>query len=153
MKLTAYTNFALRTLMYCALRGDRLSRVQDVADAYGISKSHLVKAAYQLGQLGYLENVRGRNGGIRLAMKPEDIVVGEVVRHTEGGMALVECFNPLTNTCPLMEVCRLNRAFIRACDAFLAVLDDMTLADITANQRPLRGRLKMPEPPPGAAAA
>jgi len=153
VKLTAYTNFALRTLMYCALRGDRLSRVQDVADAYGISKSHLVKAAYQLGQLGYLENVRGRNGGIRLAMKPEDIVVGEVVRHTEGGMALVECFNPLTNTCPLMEVCRLNRAFIRACDAFLAVLDDMTLADITANQRPLRGRLKMPEPPPGAAAA
>lgn len=149
MKLTAYTNFALRTLMYCALRGDRLSRVQDIADAYGISKSHLVKAAYELGQLGYLENVRGRNGGIRLAKKPEEIVVGEVVRHTEGEMALVECFNPLTNTCPLMEVCRLNRAFLRARDAFLAVLDELTLADITSNQRPLRGRLRIPEPPAG----
>ena len=152
MKLTAYTNFALRTLMYCALRGDRLSRVKDISDAYGISKSHLVKAAYQLGQLGYLENVRGRNGGIRLAKKAEDIVVGEVVRHTEGEMALVECFNPLTNTCPLMEVCQLNRAFLRARDAFLAVLDDLTLADITANQHPLRGRLRIPEPPSGAAA-
>ena len=153
MKLTAYTNFALRTLMYCALRGDRLSRVQDVADAYGISKSHLVKAAYQLGQLGYLENVRGRHGGMRLAMKPEDIVVGEVVRHTEGGMALVECFNPQSNTCPLLEVCRLNRAFLRARDAFLAVLDEVTLADITGNAKPLRGRLRIPEPPAGVAAA
>jgi len=153
VKLTAYTNFALRTLMYCALRGDQLSRVQDIADAYGISKSHLVKAAYQLGQLGYLDNVRGRNGGIRLAKKPEDIVIGEVVRHTEGGMALVECFDPTSNTCPLMEVCRLNRAFIRARDAFLSVLDELTLADITANQLPLRGRLRIPEPPAGVAAA
>jgi len=153
VKLTAYTNFALRTLMYCALRGDQLSRVQDIADAYGISKSHLVKAAYQLGQLGYLDNVRGRNGGIRLAKRPEDIVIGEVVRHTEGGMALVECFDPASNTCPLMEVCRLNRAFIRARDAFLSVLDEMTLADITANQLPLRGRLGIPEPPASEAAA
>ena len=153
MKLTAYTNFALRTLMYCALRGEQLSRVQDVADAYGISKSHLVKAAYQLGQLGYLENVRGRNGGIRLAMAPEQIVVGEVVRHTEGGMVLVECFNPLTNTCPLLEVCRLNRAFLRARDAFLSVLDELTLADITANRHPLRGRLGIDTPPSGVAAA
>ncbi len=143
MKLTAYTNFALRTLMYCALCDKNLCRVQDVSDAFGISKAHLVKAANQLVQTGYLESVRGRSGGIRLARPANQIIVGEVVRHTEGDMALVECFDPETNTCPLMEVCRLNRALFRARDAFLAVLDDITIADITANRLPLQERLGM----------
>ena len=146
MKMTAYTNFALRTLMYCALKGQNLSRVQDIADAYGISKAHLVKAAHQLGQLGYLETVRGRQGGIRLARPAAQINIGEVIRHTEGDMDLVECFNPLTNTCPLMTVCRLNRAFVKARDAFLAVLDALTLADITGNDGQLRTLLNVSEP-------
>mgnify|MGYP000023499753 CR=1 FL=1 len=145
MKLTAYSNYALRILMYCALRQPDLSSVAEISEAYGISKAHLVKAAHQLVQIGYLDSVRGRAGGIRLAMAPEDIVIGEVVRHTEGDLMLVECFDPATNTCPLMEVCELSRTMKRARDAFLAVLDDTTLADVTANQRALSLRLNLLE--------
>lgn len=141
MRLTAYTNYALRTLMYCALKGEKLSRVTDISEAYGISHAHLVKAVHQLGQLGYLENVRGRSGGIRLAMAPEKIVVGDVVRHTEGEMDLVECFVRTTNTCPLIDFCRLSRAFKRAREAFLDVLDELTLADITGNRAQLAATL------------
>lgn len=130
MRLTAYTNFALRTLMFCALHPGQTVRVQDVSDAYGISRAHLLKAARQLGQLGYLENLRGRTGGVRLARRPEDIVIGDVVRHTEGDMELVECFNAHTNTCPLIGVCRLSRLFGSALAAFMAELDRVTLADM-----------------------
>ena len=130
MRLTAYTNFALRTLMFCALHPGQTVRVQDVSDAYGISRAHLLKAARQLGQLGYLENLRGRTGGVRLARRPEDIVIGDVVRHTEGDMELVECFNAQTNTCPLIGVCRLSRLFGSALAAFMAELDRVTLADM-----------------------
>ena len=91
MRLTAYTNYALRTLMFCALHPGQLVRMEDVSDAYGISRAHLLKAARQLGQLGYLENVRGRSGGVRLGRTPDEIVIGEVVRHTEGDLELVEC--------------------------------------------------------------
>jgi len=143
MKLTAYTNYALRILIYCALREERLSSVPEIAEAYGISKAHLVKAAHQLVQIGYLESVRGRSGGIRLAQPANDIVVGAVVRHTEGDLDLVECFNPEINTCPLMEVCDLSRTFKAARDAFLEVLDQKTLADITHNQNALALRLDM----------
>lgn len=141
MRLTTYTNYALRTLMYCALRGEKLSRVQDIAEAYGISNAHLIKAAHQLGQLGYLENVRGRSGGVRLAMAPEKIVVGEVVRHTEGDMELVECFSRARNTCPLIDICRLSRALKQARQAFLDVLDELTVADIAANRTQLTATL------------
>lgn len=141
MRLTTYTNYALRTLMYCALRGEKLSRVQDIAEAYGVSNAHLIKAAHQLGQLGYLENVRGRSGGIRLAMPADKIIVGEVVRHTEGDMELVECFSRETNTCPLIEICRLSRALKRARQAFLDVLDELTVADIAANRTQLAATL------------
>lgn len=133
MRLTAYTNYALRTLVYCALHPGQLVRIQDVADAHGISKAHLLKAARQLGQLGYLENVRGRTGGVRLGMAPEDIVIGEVVRHTEGDLEVVECFNPGTNTCPLIGVCKLSTLFRTGLSAFFAELDKVTLADMITN--------------------
>lgn len=141
MRLTAYTNYALRTLMYCALNEGRLVRMEDVSDAYGISKSHLMKAARQLGQLGYLENVRGRTGGVRLARPAQEIVIGEVVRHTEGDLELVECFNASTNTCPLIGVCRLSRLFKTALGAFLAELDKVTLEDMVRDRRKLLARL------------
>ncbi len=143
MKLTAYTNYALRILIYCALREPRLSSVPEIAEAYGISKAHLVKAAHQMVQIGYLTSVRGRSGGIRLAMAPEEIIVGQVVRHTEGDLDLVECFNPDINTCPLMEVCELSQTMKRARDAFLDVLDQKTLADITRNHNALAIRLDL----------
>ncbi len=141
MRLTAYTNYALRTLMYCALHPGRLVRVQDVAHAYGISRTHLLKAARQLGQLGYLENVRGRTGGIRLARAPQDIIVGEVVRHTEGQDEFVECFNASTNTCPLIGVCKLSLLFRSALKAFFAELDKVTLAELVDHGAVLLERL------------
>jgi Rrf2 family nitric oxide-sensitive transcriptional repressor len=127
--------------MFCALHPDKLVRVEDVANAYGISKAHLLKAARQLGQLGYLENHRGRTGGIRLAMAPAQIIIGEVVRHTEGNLELVECFNAQTNTCPLIGVCRLSNLFRVALRAFLAELDKVTLADMVGDRKKLLGRL------------
>lgn len=141
MRLTAYTNYALRTLMYCGLHPDKIVRVEDVASAYGISKAHLMKAARQLGQLGYLENLRGRTGGVRLGMAPQDIVVGEVVRHTEGDLELVECFNPDSNTCPLIGACKLSVLFKTGLGAFFAELDKVTLADMIADGPVLLKRL------------
>lgn len=141
MRLTAYTNYALRTLMFCALHEGRLVRMEDVSTAYGISRSHLMKAARQLGQLGYLENVRGRAGGVRLARPPGQIVIGDVVRRTEGDLELVECFNASTNTCPLIGVCRLSTLFRTALGAFLAELDKVTLEDMVRDRRKLLARL------------
>lgn len=141
MKLTAYTNYALRTLMFCALHPGQLVRIEDVSSAYGISRAHLLKAARHLGQLGYLENIRGRSGGVRLGRAPEDIVIGEVVRHTEGDLELVECFNPDSNTCPLIGVCKLSVLFRTGLKAFFAELDKVTLADMIANGPVLIERL------------
>lgn len=100
-----------------------------------------MKAARQLGQLGYLENIRGRSGGVRLGMAPEAIVVGEVVRHTEGDMELVECFNADSNTCPLIGVCKLSLLFRTGLQAFFAELDKVTLADMVSNGPALMDRL------------
>ncbi len=141
IRLTAYTNYALRVLMFCALHPGRTVRVEDISNAYGISKAHLLKAARQLGQLGYLENLRGRTGGVRLAVSPDSIVIGEVVRHTEGDVELVECFNAETNTCPLIGVCGLSAAFKRGLAGFFAELDRTTLADVVADGPALLERL------------
>lgn len=146
MRLTAYTNYALRTLMYCALHPGQTVRIEDVSNAYGISRAHLLKAARQLGQLGYLENIRGRSGGVRLGMPPEEIVIGEVVRHTEGDLDLVECFNSDTNTCPLIGACRLTGLFRKGLDAFLGELDKVTLAEMVAPRGELLERLLVTEP-------
>lgn len=133
MRLTSYSNFSLRTLMVAAMRSPRLSTVQEVADAFGISRAHLVKCVHQLGQWGYLENVRGNRGGFRLARPPEEISLGEIVRRTEEGFDLVECFDPATATCPLVGRCRLSVALRVARDVFLEELDRMTVADVTTN--------------------
>lgn len=117
-------------LMYAALKGEAPSAVSEVARAYGISRDHLKKAAAELCRRGYLETVRGRNGGFRLAMEPRDIRIGDVIRQTEGETVLVECFDPETNTCPLLTVCRLRVALQEALAAFFAVLDRYTLADL-----------------------
>lgn len=130
MRLTQFSNFAIRLLMYAALKGEAPSAVSEVARAYGISFDHLKKAAAELCRRGYLETVRGRNGGFRLAMEPRDIRIGDVIRQTEGETVLVECFDPETNTCPLLTVCRLRVALQEALAAFFDVLDRYTLADL-----------------------
>ncbi|SEA15544.1 RrF2 family transcriptional regulator [Rubrimonas cliftonensis] len=141
MKLTAYTNFALRTLQLAALRAPGLTRVEEVSQAHGLSRAHITKVVHELGRAGYLETLRGRGGGFRLARPAAEISVGEVVRLTEGPIELVECFNPSSNTCPLLGVCRLSLKLHEATAAFFAVLDGLTIADIAANRGALLERL------------
>src|SRR6185295_8157636 len=99
MRLTFYSDYSLRLLMYAAVRHGELVTIQEIANAYGISKNHLMKVAFELGRNGYLETVRGRNGGLRLARDPKAIGLGEVLRSTEEDFDMVECFDPKSNTC------------------------------------------------------
>lgn len=143
MKMTSYTNYGLRSLQLAALHSPKLVRVEDVANIHKLSKPHIVKIVHELGKAGYLETVRGRNGGFRLARAPEDIVVGDVVRITEGPLDVVECFNPKTNTCPLIGICKLSKAMMKATAAFMSVLDDLTIADIASNKNELLNRIEV----------
>ncbi|MDA8586508.1 Rrf2 family transcriptional regulator [Rhodobacteraceae bacterium] len=141
MKLTSYTNFAMRSLQLAALKAPDLIRVDDVVRVHGLARPHIVKIVHELGLAGYIETQRGRGGGFRLARPAEEIIVGDVVRLTEGPIDLVECFNPESNTCPLIGICKLSRALQDATRAFMAVLDDLTLADIASNRSDLLARI------------
>ena len=141
MKLTSYTNFALRSLQLAALKAPDLVRVDDVVRVHGLARPHIVKIVHELGLAGYIETQRGRGGGFRLGLPAEEIIVGDVVRLTEGPLELVECFNPENNTCPLIGICKLSRALQEATRAFMAVLDDLTLADIASNRSDLLARI------------
>ncbi len=141
MKLTSYTNFAMRSLQLAALKSPDLIRVDDVVRVHGLARPHIVKIVHELGLAGYVETQRGRGGGFRLARPAEEIIVGDVVRLTEGPLELVECFNPEHNTCPLIGICKLSRALQEATRAFMAVLDDLTLADIASNRSDLLARI------------
>jgi len=140
VRLTVYTDFSLRVLMFLALKGDGLATIAEIAKAYGISKNHLMKVTHQLGRAGYLETVRGKGGGMRLAQRPQDIVIGEVVRRTEPDMAIVPCFAPDGDSaiCAILPSCALPAALSRARDAFLSALDEHTLADLVRPRAPLR---------------
>lgn len=131
MQLNAFTDYALRILVYAAARPDERCLTADVASAYGISRHHVVKVVNGLQHLGYIETTRGRAGGFTLAHAPEHIRVGDVVRRTESSM-LVECFDRHTNTCPLAQACGLKGALAEAFAAFLAVLDRYSIADMVA---------------------
>lgn len=130
MRLTFYSDYSLRLLMYCAVHHGNLVTIQEVADAYGISKNHLMKVAFQLGRKGYLDTVRGRGGGLRLARAPDKIWLGDVVRQMEEDFTMVECFDPKTDRCVITGPCRLRGALSRALKAYFAVLDEYTLADL-----------------------
>jgi Rrf2 family nitric oxide-sensitive transcriptional repressor len=137
MRLTVYTDYALRVLMYLALKEDELATITEISVSYGISRNHLMKVAHQLGVAGYVETVRGRGGGLRLARRVETIGLGEVVRFTEPDMAIVSCFKPIDAPCAIRPSCVLRQALQKSRDAFMSVLDDYTLSDLV---RP-RGRL------------
>jgi Rrf2 family nitric oxide-sensitive transcriptional repressor len=141
MKLTSYSNYAMRSLQLAAIKAPELVRIEDVAKIHKLSRPHIMKIVHELGKAGYLETVRGRGGGFRLARAPEDIIVGEVIRITEGPLDVVECFNPKKNTCPLIGICVLSRKMQEATAAFMAVLDDLTIADIAANRGQLLNRI------------
>ncbi|HMN82350.1 MAG TPA: Rrf2 family transcriptional regulator [Burkholderiaceae bacterium] len=148
MRLTQWTDYSLRVLMYCGVHQDRPEPVTiaEIAQAHGISRSHLMKIVMTLSTLGLLETTRGRGGGLRL-MKPADqIVLGQVIRQTETDLTLVECFDRSTNTCRLQGRCRLERALHDAIGRYFEVLDGLTLADLVA-PAPFAPRGKAPAPP------
>ncbi|MDN5566974.1 MAG: Rrf2 family transcriptional regulator [Psychrobacter sp.] len=186
MRLTNYSDYALRILMYLAVMpsSNTLATIADIADSYQISKSHLTKIVHQLAQLGYIDSVRGKNGGIRLAMAAKDINLGQILRHTEPDFAIVPCFgntflqddvvaenadnsvdsnssrqllsdeksekvsadkekidladSPSKTLCTINPSCQLKGVFYEATQAFIKVIDDYTLADITLNNKELR---------------
>jgi Rrf2 family transcriptional regulator, nitric oxide-sensitive transcriptional repressor len=130
MRLTDYTDYALRVLMYLGMRPARLVTIQEIATAHGISKNHLTKVVHHLGVMELVETVRGRSGGIRLGRAPGEIVLGAVVRATEPDFTMVECFDMTQNRCSLSPVCALKNALAGATGAYLQTLDRMTLLDI-----------------------
>ncbi|WP_249680555.1 Rrf2 family transcriptional regulator [Roseococcus pinisoli] len=139
MRLTTFTDFSLRMLIHIALKPQGRATIAEVAQAYGISENHLMKVAHLLGQAGYVTTLRGRGGGLVLARPATDITVGEVVRRIEPDLALVPCF--AKGDCVILPACRLKHALHAAREAFLAVLDATTLADIAVPDAELRGLL------------
>lgn len=136
MKLTTFTDYSLRVLMFLALEPERLATIQQIAQAYGISENHLMKVVHQLARSGTIESVRGKGGGIRLARPPEQINLGAVIRTAEGEAPIVECFGEPERCC-ITPHCKLAGVLAGAFRALYAHLDQYTLADLIAEPAPL----------------
>jgi Rrf2 family nitric oxide-sensitive transcriptional repressor len=140
MHLTLWTDYALRTLIYLGAKGDSLATIAEIAESFDISRPHLMKIVNRLGAQGYIDTIRGRRGGIKLARPPAQIRVGAVIRDTEEDLAVMGCLpesRPEPGFCRIEGCCVLRRAFSEATLAFLDVLDRYTLADLLAPQRRL----------------
>ena len=148
MRLTVYTDYSLRMLIYLAVKDEGLATIGEVADHYGISQHHLTKVAHQLGLAGFIATVRGKGGGLRLARPAREIGLGAVVRHTEPDMALVPCFAsaeaPAGLPCPIVPACGLRSVLDEARQAFMAVLDRYNLADLVKQRTGLQALLMLP---------
>jgi len=131
MRLSEYTDYTLRVLMYCAAHRERLVTIGELAEQHGLSKNHLMKVVNDLARQGLLETTRGRGGGLRLLAEPGSIRIGDVVRATETDFRLVECFDATTNACTLTPSCRLKHLFNDALKGYFKALDGATLADMT----------------------
>jgi len=138
MRLTTFTDYSLRVLLYVAASAEGRATIAEIATAYGVSEHHLVKVVHFLGREGLLLNTRGRGGGLRLGLKPEEINIGKVVRLCEGSDLPAECFDPASNTCPLAGGCGLERMLGEAFGAFYAALGRYTLADVQVRPRLMR---------------
>lgn len=136
MRLTLYTDYSLRVLLYLAYSKDKTVTISELADFYKISRNHLVKVVHELGLNGYILTSRGKHGGIRLARPAAEIGIGEVVRKTEPDLDLLECFNKETDNCAITKACNLKGVLFGAKNNFLAELDKYTLADVTGAKTP-----------------
>jgi Rrf2 family nitric oxide-sensitive transcriptional repressor len=145
MRLSIHTDYALRMLICLGARPGEVVNVAEIADAFGISRHHLMRVAQRLRDAGYVETLRGNGGGVRLARAAADINIGAVVRSTENDFSLVACFAP-DGECRIMPVCLLRSVLADAMAAFLAVLDRFRLEDLVGARHELRQILGMPAP-------
>jgi len=129
MRLTSYTDYSLRVLMYLGLKNGTLTTIQEIADSYQISKNHLMKIVHELNLKGYIDSMRGKRGGIRLGRPAAEIRLGRLIRDTEQDFALAECFSSC-NECVITPACRINRVLADGLKAFMQVLDSYSLADM-----------------------
>ena len=143
MRLTSFTDYSLRVLIYLAVRENGKATIAEISESFQVSEHHLVKVVHFLGKAGFLTNSRGRSGGVRLAMAPEDVNIGAVVRATETDIVPAECFAREGGHCRITTACRLIGVLQEAVDAFFGALDGYTLADISGNPKPL-ARLLFP---------
>lgn len=146
MHLTQHTDFALRVMIYLAVRPGERVTIQEISDTYGISRNHLMKVVQRLGMLGHIKTVRGKRGGLMLRRPPNRVRVGSIVRDMEDNLSIVECFSP-GGQCRISGVCHLQGAISNALTAFLRVLDRYTLADLTDNVGELTAALGIPLAP------
>lgn len=137
MKLNAFTDYALRVLIFLAVDPDRRATIAEIAATFDVKENHLTKVVHHLSKCGWVTTVRGKGGGLELARPADQIVVGAVVRDTEGAALPAACFAPEYGGCAIISACRLKGVLAEAVDAFYAVLDRYTLVDITHNQKVL----------------
>lgn len=136
MKLTSFTDYSLRVLIYLGVKREKAS-ISEISGAFNISKNHLMKAVHKLVQLGYVDSIRGKTGGIVLGQEPEAINLGEIIQRLEPDMHIVECFDRKNDSCVITQVCRLKHYFQEAEEAFLVTLGKYTLADLIQNRQSL----------------
>lgn len=132
MNLTRHTDYALRVLIYLASQPERLATIAEIAEAYAISRNHLMKVVHELGRAGFVRTIRGQGGGLQLGHEPSAINVGEVVRAMEGNLEMIDCTKP---GCPIVPACALKGVLDEARDAFFDVLDGYTLQDLISRRR------------------
>lgn len=137
MRLTTFSDYTLRVLMYLALDRERLATIPEIASAYEISENHLMKVVHQLAKIGLIESVRGKGGGIRLAREPAEIRLGDVVREAEGDAPIVECLSGESPACRIAPVCKLQGALVDGFAALYERLNRYTLRDLVSNDRKL----------------
>ncbi len=146
MRLTLFTDYCLRVLIYAGLNAERRVTIDEIAERYDISRNHLMKVVFRLGQLGYLETVRGKGGGFQLKVDPRQINIGRLVRETEDDLQIVECFGE-NSLCVIEPACQLRLTLGKALGAFLAVLDQATLDEFLKPRRELMRLLDGPAEP------
>jgi Rrf2 family nitric oxide-sensitive transcriptional repressor len=144
MRLTTFSDYTLRVLIYLGVHDEEIATIPQIAEAYGISANHLMKVVHYLAQGGYIETARGKGGGMRLGLAPENINLGELVRGTEDNHKLVECFDRSTSDCRIESACVLRGVLGQALDAFFRTLDGYTLADLLAPKPRLAKMLVLP---------
>lgn len=153
MRLTRQTNYAIRILMYCGANQGNLSRIPEIASAYGLSELFLFKILQPLVEHKLVETVRGRNGGVKLGRPADQITLFDVVRVTEDNFAMAECFETDSADCPLVDSCALNEALRKALGAFFDVLSGYTIDDLVKSKPEMRSLLNIDALEPRALAS